>query len=156
MNSIRRHNFQIPWEGGWASAPTLQVPPPCKCPHLASAHHYLTSRLLSCGLWIFKMCKLCRKHTHCEFLKTHKCTINETDVLLSKSLEKLPPLVNTDVTVTLPSGAHWLDYEYLSIWCDTANVSFGHVYIPRDLLLPPYSVSRRRSYTTCCVVIDSI
>ncbi|CAD5121183.1 DgyrCDS9717 [Dimorphilus gyrociliatus] len=40
------------------------------------------------------------------------------------------------IYLTLPIGIKFKDVKYFSIWCDTANVNFGHVEIPSNLDVP--------------------
>ncbi len=44
------------------------------------------------------------------------------------------------VILLLPEGITVFDIDYISLWCEQASVSFGHVEIPEkyDLNIPPY------------------
>ena len=50
----------------------------------------------------------------------------------------LPEYTGQTITLTLPEGLTWYDFEYLSLWCRQAVANFGHVNIPSNIFLPPY------------------
>ena len=61
--------------------------------------------------------------------------------IVNFSTRKLPGYNRQDISLTLPEGRSWTDYDYLSIWCERANQNFGHVLIPDNIQLPPFDVS---------------
>ncbi|XP_014666234.1 PREDICTED: protein Skeletor, isoforms B/C-like isoform X2 [Priapulus caudatus] len=57
------------------------------------------------------------------------------------SLEPLRKYRRKTLTLTLPEGMSWYDVDYLSVYCLTAAVNFGHVEFPASVkqsILPPY------------------
>ena len=56
-----------------------------------------------------------------------------------RSTSALPAYNGQTVSMTLPAGKKWTDYDYLSIWCESFGLDFGHVVIPNNIQLPTYS-----------------
>ncbi|CAL4060164.1 unnamed protein product, partial [Meganyctiphanes norvegica] len=51
----------------------------------------------------------------------------------------LPKFVDEDVLLDLPEGTTITQFKWFSIWCSEFTVSFGHVFIPKDLEVPQKS-----------------
>ncbi|XP_072030814.1 uncharacterized protein [Amphiura filiformis] len=49
---------------------------------------------------------------------------------------KLRAYNNEDVYVSLPRGSTFTDFKWISVWCQEAGASFGHVNIPSDFVAP--------------------
>lgn len=44
-----------------------------------------------------------------------------------------------DITVKLPGDLNVYNIKWLSMWCEKRQVELGHVVIPKDLNVPPYT-----------------
>lgn len=53
------------------------------------------------------------------------------------SLEPLRGYQGEDIEIQLPGGLTVYDIDWLAVWCVEYRHNFGHVYIPRDLDVPP-------------------
>jgi len=55
----------------------------------------------------------------------------------SGSLEPLRGYQGEDIEIQLPGSLTVYDIDWLAVWCVEYRHNFGHVYIPRDLDVPP-------------------
>lgn len=53
------------------------------------------------------------------------------------SLEPLRGYQGEDIEIQLPGNLTVYDIDWLSVWCVEYRHNFGHVYIPKDLDVPP-------------------
>ncbi len=53
------------------------------------------------------------------------------------SLEPLRAYQGEDIEIQLPGSLTVYDIDWLSVWSTTYHHNFGHVYIPKDLDVPP-------------------
>jgi Electron transfer DM13 len=57
-----------------------------------------------------------------------------------KLIHSCEPITNKyesqDITLTLPGDLTVYDINWLSMWCETDSVEFGHIDIPKDLKDP--------------------
>ncbi|KAL5284543.1 hypothetical protein ACFFRR_006683 [Megaselia abdita] len=53
------------------------------------------------------------------------------------SLEPLSGYQGEDIEIQLPGDLQVYDIDWLSVWCVEYRHNFGHVYIPKDLDVPP-------------------
>lgn len=53
------------------------------------------------------------------------------------SLEPLRAYQGEDIEIQLPGSLTVYDIDWLSVWSATYHHNFGHVYIPKDLDVPP-------------------
>lgn len=53
------------------------------------------------------------------------------------SLEPLRGYQGEDIEIQLPGSLTVYDIDWLAVWCVEYRHNFGHVYIPRDLDVPP-------------------
>lgn len=53
------------------------------------------------------------------------------------SLEPLRGYQGEDIEIQLPGKLTVYDIDWLSVWCVEYRHNFGHVYIPKDLDVPP-------------------
>lgn len=53
------------------------------------------------------------------------------------SLEPLRGYQGEDIEIQLPDGLTVYDIDWLSVWCVKYKHNFGHVFIPKDLDIPP-------------------
>lgn len=53
------------------------------------------------------------------------------------SLEPLRGYQGEDIEIVLPRNLTVYDIDWLGIWCVRFTQNFGHVYIPKDLDVPP-------------------
>lgn len=53
------------------------------------------------------------------------------------SLEPLRGYQGEDIEIQLPANLTVYDIDWLAVWCVEYRHNFGHVYIPRDLDVPP-------------------
>ncbi|CAG7815899.1 unnamed protein product [Allacma fusca] len=53
------------------------------------------------------------------------------------SLEVLQGYEGEDIELTLPSDLTVMDIDWLAVWCVAYKHNFGHVFIPKDLNVPP-------------------
>ncbi len=69
-------------------------------------------------------------HTHiCMHARTCTLTHTHTHTFYCSTMA-LGATVNRTVVLTLPGDLTLFDFDFLSIWCDTADVNFGEVPIP--------------------------
>ncbi|KZC10983.1 Protein Skeletor, isoforms D/E, partial [Dufourea novaeangliae] len=54
-----------------------------------------------------------------------------------KSLDVLKGYEGHDIEIVLPGNLTVYDIEWLSVWCVAYKHNFGHVFIPKDLDVPP-------------------
>lgn len=53
------------------------------------------------------------------------------------SLEPLRGYQGEDIEIQLPGNLTVYDIDWLAVWCVEYRHNFGHVYIPKDLDVPP-------------------
>lgn len=53
------------------------------------------------------------------------------------SLEPLRGYQGEDIEIQLPGNLTMYDIDWLAVWCVEYRHNFGHVYIPKDLDIPP-------------------
>lgn len=53
------------------------------------------------------------------------------------SLEPLSGYQGEDIEIQLPGDLQVYDIDWLAVWCVEYRHNFGHVYIPKDLDIPP-------------------
>lgn len=53
------------------------------------------------------------------------------------SLEPLRGYQGEDIEIQLPGSLTVYDIDWLAVWCVEYRHNFGHVYIPKDLDVPP-------------------
>ena len=67
------------------------------------------------------------------------------------SLEPLRGYQGEDIEIQLPGSLTVYDIDWLSVWCVEFRHNFGHVFIPKDLDVPPalgqtkITVSKRKN-----------
>lgn len=72
------------------------------------------------------------------------------------SLHPLRGYQGEDIEIQLPGKLTAYDIDWLAVWCVEYRHNFGHVYIPRDLDVPPalgqtkITVSCRRRWVGMC------
>lgn len=52
-------------------------------------------------------------------------------------MEPLRGYQGEDIEIQLPGSLTVYDIDWLAVWCVEYRHNFGHVYIPRDLDVPP-------------------
>lgn len=53
------------------------------------------------------------------------------------SLDPLRGYQGEDIEIQLPGSLTVYDIDWLAVWCVEYRHNFGHVYIPKDLDVPP-------------------
>lgn len=53
------------------------------------------------------------------------------------SLEPLRGYQGEDIEIQLPTNLTVYDIDWLAVWCVEYRHNFGHVYMPKDLDVPP-------------------
>lgn len=53
------------------------------------------------------------------------------------SLEPLRGYQGEDIEIQLPGNLTVYDIDWLAVWCVEYRHNFGHVYLPKDLDVPP-------------------
>lgn len=53
------------------------------------------------------------------------------------SLEPLRGYQGEDIEIQLPGSLTVYDIDWLAVWCVEYQHNFGHVYLPKDLDVPP-------------------
>lgn len=53
------------------------------------------------------------------------------------SLDPLRGYQGEDIEIQLPGNLTVYDIDWLAVWCVEYRHNFGHVYIPKDLDVPP-------------------